>query len=141
MLTLNQRTRLLDRILNDDRFDSFTLTAYGKSMRPFVKDGTRIKFQKIGPGRMPEIGDVAAIRYRNGILVHRILLIRWRKDGLEYFTKGDRRLVADGWIPHSRIAAVADFPIAGRILGEAMAVYSLFLAAVGKILRRDRRKR
>ena len=110
-------------------------------MRPFFQEGQEIKLRKIGPQRLPEIGDVAVIKFKNGLLVHRILMIRHRKNDREYFTKGDRRLVGDGWMPHSRIAAVVDLPAVGRILGRAIGVYSLLLLIVGKILRRDRRRK
>lgn len=141
MLTQKQKTRLTTRILNDNRLDLFTLTGRGKSMRPFIKDGTRIKLRKISPGRPPEIGDVAVIKYRNGLLVHRIILTRGRENDRDYFTKGDRRLVGDGWVPRDRIIGIVDLSVAGRILGRAIVIYSLFLLTVGKILRRDRRKK
>lgn len=132
---------LKQKLLANPRIKKFTLTLRGYSMWPFLGDGIRIKFQKIGLERLPEIGDVAAVRYRNGILVHRILRIRGRRGGREYFTKGDRRLVGDGWMPHNRIVAVVDLSVAGRILGRVIVVYSLVLLVVGKILRRGQRKK
>lgn len=119
----------------------FKLKLAGNSMWPFLKPGAEVSLRKIGPGRQPAVGDVAAVRYRNGLLVHRIVLARGRENDREYFTKGDRRLVGDGWVPQDRIAGVIDLPVAGRILSRAIAVYSLFLLAVGKMLRRDRRKK
>lgn len=132
---------LKQKLIASPRIKSFTLTLRGRSMRPFLKEGERIKFQKIGPDRLPEIGDVAAVRFRNGILVHRILRIRQLGDDREYFTKGDRRLVGDGWMPHNRIVAVVDLPVAGRILDRIIVVYSLVLLVAGKILRRGQRKK
>jgi hypothetical protein len=119
----------------------FKLKLVGNSMWPFLKQGMKIRLRKISPKHLPEIGDVAVIKFKNGLLVHRILMIRHRKNDREYFTKGDRRLVGDGWMPHSRIAAVVDLPAVGRILGRAIGVYSLLLLIVGKILRRDRRRK
>ena len=132
---------LKQKLIANPRIKTFGLTLRGYSMWPFIRDGTKIKLQKIGPGYWPEIGDVAAIRYPDGILVHRILRIRQRGDGWEYFTKGDRRLVGDGWIPHNRVVALVDLPVTSRMFGRAIAVYSLILLVAGKILRRDQRKK
>lgn len=140
MLTLNQRARLLNRILKDDRFDSFILTARGRSMWPFLKDGTRIRLWKIDSKRQPEIGDVAAIKYRNGLLVHRILRIRGRGDDREYFAKGDRRLAGDGWVGKDRMMGIM---IRGkryqRIMDLAAVGFSFMLWGCGKLLRWRRR--
>lgn len=131
---------LIDKLINSPGIKSFSLKVHGRSMRPFLKPGMEIKFRKIGPRRRPEIGDVAGIRYRNGILVHRILAIRGRGDDREYFTKGDRRLVGDGWIGGDRIAGIMIREKRyQRIIDLAAAGFSSLLWCGGKLLRRGRK--
>ena len=137
MLDLSKQTRLLDRILNDDKFDKFTLTAWGKSMRPLLKDGMEIQLRKIRPGRQLAVGDVAAVRYRNGLLVHRIVLVRGRKNDREYFTKGDWRLVGEGWVGENKIAGIMIREKRYlRAIDLVAAGFSFMLWGCGKLLRR-----
>lgn len=131
---------LKQKLIASPRIKSFTLTLRGRSMRPFIKDGTRVKLRKIGPGRQPAVGDVVGIRYRNGILVHRILAIRGRGDDREYFTKGDWRLVGDGWVGENKIAGIMIREKRHqRIIDLAAAGFSSLLWCGGKLLRRRRK--
>lgn len=118
----------------------FKLKLAGGSMRPFLKPGMKIKLRKIDPEHPPKVGDVAAIRCRNGILVHRILLIRGRKDDLEYFTKGDRRLTGDGWIERNRVMGIMIREKRYHRAIDLMAAgFSILLWRAGKLLRRRRK--
>lgn len=109
-------------------------------MRPFIKDGTRVRLRKIGPGRQPAVGDVAAVRCGNGLLVHRIILARGRGDDREYFTKGDRRLAGDGWVGEDRIAGIMVREKRYQKIIDLMAAgFSVLLWCIGKLLRRRRR--
>lgn len=118
----------------------FNLKLIGNSMRPFLKPGMEIKLCKIGLRQLPAVGDVAAIRCRNGILVHRILRIRWRKSSREYFTKGDWRLTGDGWIEEDRIMGImVREKRHQKIIDLTAAGFSFWLWCVGKLLRRRKR--
>lgn len=139
MLTQNQRVQLMNRILNDNRSNNLILTTRGNSMRPFLKEGIQI-FRKIEPRRPPTVGDVAAVKFRNGFLVHRILMTRRCQNRRQYFTKGDRRLVGDGWVGEDRIAGIMIRQKRyQRIMDLAAAGFSALLWCGGKLLRRRRK--
>lgn len=109
-------------------------------MRPLLKDGMEIQLRKIGPGRQPAVGDVAAVRYRNGLLVHRIVLARGRKNDREYFTKGDWRLAGDGWVGKNKISGIMireKWHL--RAIDLVAAGFSILLWRAGKLFRRRRR--
>lgn len=109
-------------------------------MRPLLKDGMEIQLRKIGPGRKPVVGDVAAVRCGNGLLVHRIILARGRENDREYFTKGDWRLVGDGWVREDKIAGIMIREKRYlRAIDLVAAGFSILLWCAGKLLRRRRR--
>lgn len=111
-------------------------------MRPLLKDGMEIQLRKIGPGRQPAVGDVAAVRYRNGLLVHRIVLARGRKNDREYFTKGDWRLAGDGWWKQEQILAIRETKTIWKIVVNYLfAVISLLTLLIGAGLRNSRIRR
>lgn len=130
----------MDKLIAEAKVRTFRLTLRGQSMRPFLKQGMEIKFRKLSPSRQPAVGEVAAIRCRNGILVHRILRIRGPNRAREYFTKGDRRLAGDGWVGKNRLAGIMirekRFQ---KIIDLTAAGFSTLLWCIGKLLRRRRR--
>lgn len=107
-------------------------------MRPFLKHEQEVLIRKLAKNEHCRIGDIAIIKYRNSFLAHRILLKRKIKDrnGWEYFTKGDKRLVADGWIEEKNIVGLVSTTQTQKALNLLIVYYSFFLTLIGKMLRR-----
>lgn len=115
------------------------LTVNGNSMWPFLRHGQKISVRKLIRKDDIRIGDVVVIQVRNFFLVHRVLLKKKSRNGkgLEYFTKGDRRLVGDGWSEGENIVGLVQARQIGRLFNFLVAIYSVGLALAGKILRRS----
>lgn len=142
MLTQKQKTRFTTRILNDDRLDSFTLTARGRSMRPAIRPGTKFRFRKITAGKAIGFGRVVLVKAKGKFLIHRIIFIKSTPEGKIYLSKGDCRLMADGWWKQEQILAQQEtttiFQVAANYL---FAVISLLTLLIGAGLRRSRIRR
>lgn len=112
MIGNKKQTAILSKLIADPKVKTFRLTLRGHSMDPFLKPGTQAEFQKISPAKLPEIGDIAAIKFQNRLLVHRIIRRRFRNRSWEFFTQGDRLAVGDGWITKDKIAGIMIQPAA-----------------------------
>lgn len=114
------------------------MTVSGNSMWPFLRHGQEISVRKISRNDDVRIGDIVVIGVRNFFLIHRILFKRKMKNrrSWEYFTKGDRRLVADGWIEENNIYGIVKVGARNNVLSFFAIVYSTGLFFLGKILGR-----
>lgn len=115
------------------------MTVSGNSMWPFLRHGQEISIRKLIRNDDIHIGDVVVIKVRNFFLIHRVLLKRKSRNGkcLEYFTKGDRRLVGDGWIRQAKIIGVASFSLKNKSVVKYLAMFqSCQLLLFGIILRK-----
>ena len=136
MLTLKNRTRLLDLILNDDRFNSFTLTARGKSMRPAIQPGTKLSFKKIPTGGSIGFGRIILVKAKDKFLIHRIVFIKSTPEGKIYLSKGDWRLATDGWWKLEQILAQQEITTILQVAADYLfAVISLLTLLIGAGLR------
>lgn len=129
---------LIDKLINSPRINNFSLSVFGNSMRPFLRHGREIFIRKLAKNEHCRIGDIAIIKDRNSFLVHRVLFKRKIKNrnGWEYFTKGDRRLVADGWVEEKNIVGRVSATRVQKVFNWLVVCYSLGLALVGKMLGR-----
>lgn len=107
-------------------------------MRPFLRHEQEVLIRKLAKNEHCRIGDIAIIKYRNSFLAHRVLSKRKIKDrnGWEYFTKGDKRLIADGWIEEKNIVGRVSTTQVQKVFNWLIVYYSLCLALIGKMLRR-----
>jgi len=138
MLSLNQKMRLLDQILKDDKFDSFILTARGKSMRPAIQPGTKLSFRKIPAGRSIGFGRIILIKAKNKFLIHRIIYIKSTPEGKIYLSKGDCRFMADGWWKQKQILAQQEITTILQVAANYLfAIISLSTLLIGAGLRRS----
>lgn len=110
----------------------------GNSMWPFLRHGQEITVRKLKENESCRIGDIVVIKIRNFFLIHRVLLRKKTKDGggYEYFTKGDRRLVGDGWIKNKNIVGRIPTGKTQRVFGYLAACYSFALLLIGEIINR-----
>lgn len=115
------------------------MTVSGNSMWPFLRHGQEVVVRRLKKDENCNIGDIVVIKVRKFFLVHRVLFKRKSKkrNGWEYFTKGDRRLIGDGWIDSENTVGLAQARQRKRIFNCLVVIYSLGLALVGKILRRS----
>lgn len=137
-LSIPLQTALIDKLVNSPGIKNFSLRVHGKSMRPFLRQGWAVLIRKLAKNEHCRIGDIAIIKDRNSFLVHRVLFKRKIKNrnGWEYFTKGDRRLVADGWIEEKNIVGRVSATRVQKVFNWLIVYYSLGLALAGKMLRR-----
>ena len=85
-----------------DMMERGTMIVKGRSMGLTILEGDRIRIEGVDP-RSIRIGD-AVVYIRDGRLtLHRVLLRRAGKEGVEYLTKGDGSFLPDGWIDHRRV--------------------------------------
>lgn len=131
------RQSFVKKIIKNREIVQFSLTVEGHSMWPFIRNGQRVLLRKISPGARPTVGDVVAILKKNGILVHRIITIRHSKNSVEYLTKGDRRLAADGWSVKEEMIGLVLANNYQRCVNLLIAWYSLLLIFFGKLLGRQ----
>lgn len=115
------------------------MTVSGNSMWPFLRSGQEISVRKLIRNEAVSIGDIVVIKVRNFFLIHRVLLKRKSKGGncWEFFTKGDRRLVGDGWTGAKNVVGIVPTRRIGRILNSLIAGYSFGLLLIGKIINRN----
>jgi signal peptidase I len=111
----------------------------GNSMWPFLRHEQIILARKLAKNEDINIGDIVVIKNENFLLIHRVLLKRKSKGGkgYEYFTKGDRRLVGDGWVDAKNIVGLAPSGKTKRIFNCLTACYSIGLILIGKIIKRS----
>jgi signal peptidase I len=111
----------------------------GNSMWPFLRHGQEIAGRKLNKNENYNIGDIVVIKSRDFFLIHRVLFRRKTKDekNWEYFTKGDRRLVGDGWFNSENIVFFVQASPIERISNCLIVIYSLGLSLVGKLFRRS----
>ena len=108
-------------------------------MWPFLRHGQEVVVRRLKKDENCNIGDIVVIKVRTFFLVHRVLLKRKKinESSWEYFTKGDRRLVADGWIDPKNIDGLIPAKIIEKIFNRLIAFYSFGLIFVGKIIKRS----
>lgn len=113
------------------------MTVSGNSMWPFLRHGQEVVVRRLKKDENCNIGDIVVIKVRKFFLVHRVLFRRKTKDGSswEYFTKGDRRLVGDGWREEGEIAGgVVDERRFNNLRKAIALIQSEILLLVGVIL-------
>lgn len=115
------------------------LIVNGSSMWPFLRHGQEVMVRKVIGNKNISIGDIVVINVKNFFLVHRVLFKRKSKEGKgwEYFTKGDKRFVADGWTGAKNVVGIVPTRRIGRILNSLIAGYSFGLLLIGKIINRN----
>lgn len=132
------RQSFVKKIIKNREIVQFSLTVVGHSMWPFIRSGQMVMMRRIGRNERIPIGSVIAIRKKNGILVHRVLWVARKGRSWFYFTKGDRRLVGDGWVDgRDVIATISCKSVSERLIDLGAALYSAGLLVVGKIARRS----
>ena len=126
----SKSNKSLDRLIR--------ITIIGNSMWPFLRHGQEVVVRRLKKDENCNIGDIVVIKVRTFFLVHRVLLKRKKinESGWEYFTKGDRRLVADGWIEPKNIVGLVLTRRMAKISNYLIAGYSYGLILVGKIIRK-----
>lgn len=108
-------------------------------MWPFLKHGQEIIIRMLKQDESYNIGDIVVIKVRSFFLIHRVLFKRKTKGGkrYQYFTKGDRRLVGDGWVNEVEIVGKTINECRFKNLSKVAAlVQSEILLLGGIILRR-----
>jgi signal peptidase I len=73
---------------------SVELSAYGRSMIPFLRPGQKVK---LTPTELSQIvrGDLAAFHKQDYLVVHRVHAVHTTNDGIQLITKGDSNLNVD----------------------------------------------
>ncbi|MFH1849471.1 MAG: S24/S26 family peptidase [archaeon] len=87
-------------ILSVDKGNPVTLKLKGNSMFPLLRDGAPLKMRSCTD---PNIGDVAAVRIKDRIIVHRIVYKKLQNRKPLYLLKGDFRRHFDGYFRGSQI--------------------------------------
>lgn len=115
------------------------MTVSGNSMWPFLRHGQEVVVRRLMKDENCNIGDIVVIKVRSFFMIHRVLFRRTIKksNSWEYFTKGDRRLVGDGWSEGENIVGLVQARQIGRLFNFLVAIYSVGLALAGKMLRRS----
>ncbi|MCP4663588.1 MAG: hypothetical protein GY856_50025 [bacterium] len=85
-----------------------TVTVVGRSMGPLLRPGTRVSIRPLAG--LPPLGTVLVYAADDRLVVHRLVRIEGRGEGLRLVTKGDLSLQPDAPIEP------------GRVLGQAVRI-------------------
>lgn len=86
---------------------SVELSAYGRSMIPFLRPGQKVK---LTPTELSQIvrGDLVAFHKQDYLVVHRVHAVHTTNDGIQLITKGDSNLNPDAPVTSENYLAKVD---------------------------------
>ena len=77
---------------------SLRLVGKGESMRPMVREGDLLEIQPADPSSIQR-GEIVLCLLEDGrVVIHRVVRIDRRANGLRFLVQGDQALEPDGWV-------------------------------------------